>query len=473
MKYNRIFEIFEQLCQIPHGSGNMKAIADYCVRFAQNNSLDYVRDNADNVIVYKVASAGYENAKPIILQGHLDMVCQKTADSDFDFTKDALELYQDGDFIKAKNTTLGADNGIAVAYILSILESKTLMHPPIEAVFTVDEEIGMVGALQLDMSQLKGKRMINLDSEEESILTVSCAGGSDFLAVLSIERVVATGTRVKITVKGLQGGHSGVEINKGRLNANILSGRILNHLKNEFELISISGGDKGNAIPNYCEILLCTADATVLKGKAEEYFNLLVSENSAREPHLCFEFEILESGKYEVIKAEQKAQIIKILATTPNGVCQMSCEIEGLVESSLNLGILNTSPSEIEFLFSLRSNKISQLEYLAERQKALFCGLDCRIEQGGFYPPWEFNENSKLQGIYKECYKNLFGSEPNVEAIHAGLECGVFASQIKGFDCIAMGPSLFDVHTVNERLSVSSAKRVYELLLEILQKCND
>lgn len=272
LKPQRVFKYFEEICSIPHGSGDMDKIADYCVEFAKSHALEYKRDGANNVVIYKNATAGYENAEPVILQGHLDMVCQKLEDRNIDFSADGLDIFIDGDFVKARGTTLGADNGIAVAMVLAILESNEYRHPRIEAVFTTDEEIGMVGATKLDMSLLSAKKMINIDSEEEKVVTVSCAGGSDFKVSLPINRVKKSGTEATVILKGLKGGHSGIEIDKGRVNANMLAGRFLNSLAKAvyFEIISIDGGDKGNAIPNLCKMRLCVNDVEKFVNEAEK-----------------------------------------------------------------------------------------------------------------------------------------------------------------------------------------------------------
>ena len=462
----RVFEIFEEISLIPRGSGDMEKIADFCENFAKKNSLKYIRDEANNVVIFKDATKGYEMSQPIILQGHLDMVCQ--SEGEFDFLNNGLEIYTDGDFVKARGTTLGADNGIAVSYILSILESNEISHPKIEAVFTTDEEIGLLGATALDKSILTAKKMINLDSEEEDILTVSCAGGSDFAinAPLSFEKV--KGTKVKLTLKGLKGGHSGVEIHKGRVNSNILAGRVLNLLEN-FDLISIAGGNKSNAIPNSSVIEFCVKDANSFIEEAEKHLNIIKSEISAREEDFCFEIETLETDEFNVIERNLRDDIIYLLTTAPNGIVDMSAEIEGLVETSLNLGILKTEGDNLYLHFALRSNKASALLYLEKKLERFSKCIECKTESFGFYPPWEFKDNSSLQALYKKCFREEFGYETKVEAIHAGLECSVFAS-LEDFDCISIGPSLFDVHTVKEKMSISSAERMYKLLLRILRE---
>ena len=468
----QVFKYFEDICALPHGSENTDAIAQYCMDFAKEHSLKAVRDKANNIIIYKPATAEYESCAPVILQGHIDMVCQKTPESNIDFTKDGLEIYIDGDFIKAKDTTLGADNGIAVAMILAILESDDIPHPPIEAVFTSDEEIGMIGAKQLDMKLLSAKKMINLDSEDDA-LTVSCAGGSDFRVKIPITRKSSEGTLVNITFGGLFGGHSGIMINSGRVNADILAGRFLNFMRNEcdFALISIDGGNKSNAIANLCKIKLCTKEPTTFKEKAEEYLSVIKTEISSREPDFSAEIEVLGITQAEVLPQKLRDRIIYTLMCVPNGVVEMSADIEGLVETSLNLGILNTEQDVITLHFALRSNKKTALNFLEERLKVFFANTDCHTECFGHYPPWEFNKNSEMQRLFKEVFKERFGTEPKVEAIHAGLECGVFDFAIDGLDCISVGFDIYDAHTVNERLGITSTQNMFGLIKEMLKKC--
>ncbi len=467
----KVFKYFEELASIPHGSGNMDKIADYCVEFAKKHSLEYYRDSANNVVIYKDAAVGYENAKPVILQGHLDMVCQQTEDRGIDFTAEGLDLLVEGDFVSARGTTLGADNGIAVAMILAILHSDTLPHPSIEAVFTTDEEIGMLGAMALDMSILNGRKMVNIDAEEDESVTVSCAGGSDFQVSFPLTRVIKNGTEITVVLKGLQGGHSGVEIDKGRVNANILAGRFLGYMNSitEYSVISIDGGDKGNAIPNLCKINLCVENAEAFVGAATDYLTTVKKEISAREGNFIFEISTGKKCEHNVLEPSIQGNIIYTLLCVPNGIVEMSAEIKGLVETSLNLGILKTDSSEILLHFTLRSNKKSAMEFLQSRLTAFFRTMPCQIKAFGHYPAWEFNSQSTLQGEYIEAYKSVTGKEPTVEAIHAGLECGVFSSALKGLDCIAIGPQLFDVHTVRERISISSVQKIYRILTELLK----
>lgn len=469
----RVFEHFKAICEIPHGSGNMEKIADFCVDFANKNNLKVVRDKANNVIIYKNATKGYEDADTVILQGHLDMVCQKDSDCSINFETDGIEAFVQDGFIKAKGTTLGADNGIAVSYILAILESDDIPHPALEAVFTTDEEIGMVGALALDASVLSGKKMINLDSENEDVLTVSCAGGTEFIMEIPLQRKTCSGTKVEVNLGGLQGGHSGVEINAGRQNANVLAGRFLNHMQSvvDFELVSINGGDKSNAITPACNIEICTKEPEKFVMAANACLNVMKAEIQSREPNFVPTVLTFDKKRYACFDKRLKDKIIFLLAVAPNGVVEMSADIEGLVETSLNLGILKTNDHGIYLDFSVRSNKQSAMEAVLQKLRTLSTCVPCSAYTTGFYPPWEYKENSALQKLYTECYKDLFKKEPKVEAIHAGLECGVFCSKIADLECIAIGPALYEIHTVKERLDIASAERIFELVLNILEKC--
>ncbi len=464
---NRVLEIFKEITAIPRGSKNMVAIADYCVNFAQKNNLKFQRDKANNVVIFKNATLDKKESKPIILQAHLDMVCQVSADSKHDFLIEGPDIYIDGDYIKAKNTTLGADNGIGVAMILAILESNIISHPPIEAVLTTDEEIGMIGATALDMSVLKSKRMINLDSEEDDTVTVSCAGGSNFKISLPIVKEIYSGTKITIRLFGLKGGHSGVDIDKGRVNANVLSGKLLNHLcTDDFRILEINGGDKCNAITTYCTITIVTKSQDLIS-KAEAYLKIIKDKLSDREPD--FDFRISAQSTADLAFSNALTEkVIYLLLNAPNGVVEMSAEINGLVETSLNLGVLSTNDDDIIFEFALRSNKSSGLDLLEEKLASLVNSISASYQTDGHYPPWEYKSDSKLQEIYAECFTEHYGFLPKIEAIHAGLECAVFDSQIEGLNAIAVGPQMYDVHTVNERLSISSTNKFFKLLLKVL-----
>lgn len=467
----RVFYYFEQLSAIPRGSGNMNGAAQFCEDFAVAHNLKYIRDNSNNVIIFKNGSKGYENSEPVILQGHLDMVCQKTPDSTVDFEKDGLELYIDGDFVKARGTTLGADNGIAVAMVLAVLESDSISHPPIEAIFTTDEEIGMIGVGALDVSALHAKRLINLDSEEDGVVTVSCAGGSDFKVTAPVKTAAKHGTRVILEISGLLGGHSGVEINKNRVNANMIAGRVLNGLqtKCQYDIISINGGDKSNAIPNRCFMELCTDNPTGLCIAVQAISNEIKAEITDRENNFDISVTTCKTAEYPCLTTELRDKLIFTLLCVPNGVTEMSAEIDGLVQTSLNLGILSVKNGSLTLHFALRSNKMSALSFLEQRLCKFFDILNLPYQTFGHYPAWEYRENSPLRDVYCSQYEKAFGKKAEIAAIHAGLECGVFASKIKDLDCIAIGPALYDVHTVNEKLSVSSTENLYNILLKTLE----
>ncbi len=470
---NRVFEIFEEISAIPRGSGNRAKIADYCESFAKKHSLKYIRDNEDNIIIFKEASDKNQKTEPVILQGHLDIVCQKTAEHDIDFLNDGLKIYRDGDFIKADGTTLGADNGIAVASIMAILESDQISHPPIEAVFTADEEIGLLGAAALDKSLLTAKRMINLDSEEDDTLTVSCAGGNDVILNIPLSRKNTNGQLLTLNIKGLMGGHSGMEINKARTNANVLMGNILSILNEEcdFDIISINGGTKPNAIPNSCSAEICVNDKEKVLLHLQNLETLYSARIKQNEPDFYLEVENGNCKQYSCLDSGSARKLLDLLANTPNGVIKMSDEIEGLVETSLNLGIITTEADIITAHISLRSSKEAELKNLTEQILQIGKKADAESFVSGFYPPWEYNVDSPLRELYKSCYKELLGKDIKVEAIHAGLECAVFASAVKNLDCISVGPNIYDVHTTKERLSISSTVSFFELLLSVLKKC--
>ncbi|MBQ2898084.1 MAG: aminoacyl-histidine dipeptidase [Clostridia bacterium] len=466
----RVFEIFEEICSVPRGSGDMQKIGDYCLEFADKNGLNAYKDEAGNIVIFKPASKGYENSDTVMLQGHMDIVCQKESGLEFDFKKDGITPRIEGDFIKASGTTLGADNGIAMAMIMAILEDKTICHPDIEAVFTVDEEIGLIGASKIDCSGLKSKKMINIDAEDPKTVTVSCAGGCDVEALIPIKKERKPGKCIKLVVKGLKGGHSGVEIDKGRANANVLAGRILNHLSFEenFEIISVNGGDKGNAITNRCEIEIF-ADEKITQ-PLKEYLEQIKCEISDREEGFDWEIE-MSGGEFDVIALPETEKIVYMLSQVPDGVIKMSASIEGLVETSLNLGIVSTNDDNIGFHFLLRSNKRTALCALEEKLKTFFSLFGCNTKSYGAYYPWEFKSDSKLQEICKQAYKEKLGFTPEIVAIHAGLECGMFADKINDLDCVAIGPEIIDVHTTGEKLRISSVKDIFECVLEILKKC--
>lgn len=466
-----VFRFFEEMCAIPHGSRNTKAISDWCVAFARERGLEYHQDESNNVIIIKEATPGYESAGPVILQGHLDMVCEKAAGCGKDMSREGLDLAVEGDYVYAKGTTLGGDDGIAVAMALAILDARDIPHPRLEAVFTTDEEIGLLGATALDVSPLKGRTMVNLDSEVEGIFTVSCAGGCTATCVLPVARAPFDGTALCVSVEGLTGGHSGTEIDKGRANANMLLGRMLLALARETALRveRVGGGLKDNAIPVASAARIVVSDAGTARKIAAEMEAALQNEYRATDPGLTVKAEPCEADEAPMDEAST-GKVICMLACLPNGIQAMSAEIPGLVQTSLNLGILVTEGDEVRASFSVRSSVDSQKQMLKDRLSCLTEQLGGRMEYFGEYTGWQYQENSPLRDLMVEVYREQYGKAPKIEAIHAGLECGLFAGKLPGLDCVSIGPDLLEIHTPREKMSVSSAQRVWKFLLEVLRR---
>lgn len=474
LKPERVFHYFEKICQIPHGSRNTKQISDYLVQFAKEHGFSYTQDESNNVIIRKAASAGYENAAGIILQGHCDMVCEKKAGSAHNFEKDPLKLCIDGDYICAEDTTLGGDDGIAVAYMLAILEDSTLKHPSLECVITTDEEIGLLGAYALDASLLKGKRLINLDSEEEGSIWISCAGGMSAQCEIPVSRCTVSGLRCEVVIEGLLGGHSGAEIDKNRANANLLLGRFLYGLeqKMNFGLMEAEGGLKDNAIPRTSRAVLVVdeADAQTLAEHAAKLEAELKKEYEGTDEGITIAVTMQDPGEFEVLSPVSREKVIFFLMNVPNGIQKMSGSIDGLVETSCNLGIFSM-PVNDTYMFavsSVRSSVGSAKNALGDRICYLteFLGGEYGVE--GDYPAWEYREDSPLRDLMVRIYEKMYDKKPQVVAIHAGLECGFFYDRLEGLDCVSIGPDMKDIHTSEEKLSISSAARVYEYLLNVL-----
>lgn len=468
LKPERVMKYFEEICSIPHGSGDTGRIADYCENFAKSHKLEYWRDEHNNVVIKKPKSNGAKTDEAVIIQGHLDMVCAKTDNSDFNFETDALKLEVKDGYISAGETTLGGDDGIAVAMALAVLESDCIIHPPLECVFTTDEEVGMLGAAAMDMSSLKGKYMLNIDSEEEGIFTVSCAGGVTLrMKVKSEKRPIRAMKLLKITVDGLLGGHSGVEIDKKRANACIVLGRILGRLNEKFdiEISEINGGEKDNAIARACEVIIGVGDTKLAIDEIKKLSDFYKKEYEQTDSGLNISVEICE-GEYTALDKK----IIKILSSVPDGVQAMSGDIEGLVQTSLNLGVIRSDENGAELSFSLRSSIEDEKKELIRKLTAIAQENGAEVLLEGDYPGWEFKQDSALRNACIDVYKSQYGKEPVISAIHAGLECGVFSSKIEGLDCISFGPNILDIHTPQERLDIKSTERVYNFLLELLER---
>lgn len=466
----RVFEIFEEMCAIPHGSTNTKAISDWCVAFGEKLGLEHYQDEANNVILIAPATPGYEDAPAVILQGHVDMVCEKEAGCAKDMDKEGLDLFADGDLVGAKGTTLGGDDGIAVAMALAILDAKDIPHPRLEAVFTVDEEIGMLGAVSMDVSPLKGRQLLNLDSEEEGVFTVSCAGGNVTTCLLPIARAPFQGSALTITISGLQGGHSGTEIHKGRANANMLMGRLLQAVAaaTEMRIVAVNGGLKDNAIPIKTQAQVLVADAAAAKAAAQEMGACFAAEYRVTDPNVAVSVE--DAGEGEAMDAASTKKVLCMLTCLPNGVQVMSADIAGLVQTSLNLGILTTEDSVVRASFCVRSSVDSQKEMLKARLSSLMEQLGGSVEFFGEYSGWEYLADSPLRDRLVAVFREQYSREPRIEAIHAGVECGIFAGKLPGLDCVSIGPDLFEIHTPRERMSISSVQRLWNFVLEVLKR---
>ena len=469
-----VLRYFEEICSIPHGSGNTKQISDYCVRFAQEHGLRYIQDDSNNVIIFKDAAPGYEQSAPVMLQGHVDMVCEKDPDCTIDFEKDGLTLRVDDGVISAEGTTLGGDDGIAVAMGLALLAAENIPHPPLEVVLTVDEEIGMLGAAALDCTPLKSRLMLNADSEDEGVLLVSCAGGVSTTCHLPLCRQEVGGTKVTLKISGLTGGHSGVEINKGRANANQLMGRLLNELDKAapYALISVDGGLKDNAIPreSTAELAVKAENIPALTAMAEEYGKIFAAEYRTVDPELSVTASVDGEGQFRAMDDGSKQRAIAALVNLPGGIQRMSTDIQGLVQTSLNMGILKTSDGEMLMSYAVRSSVGTEKAELVSRIKNLMELLGGTVDCVGDYPAWEYKHDSRLRNLMVEVFEEQYGHRPTVAAIQAGLECGLFSGKLPGLDCVSFGPDMKDIHTPKERMDIASVQRTWKYLLGVLER---
>lgn len=476
LESQKVFDYFEEIAAIPHGSKNTKQISDYLVEFAKAHALEYYQDEANNIVMIQEATAGYENASPIIIQGHMDMVCEKESDCDIDFEKDGLDLYIDGDFLKARGTTLGGDDGIAVAYALAIMDTPEIAHPRLEVVITVDEEIGMLGAEVIDLSMLKGHKLLNIDSDVEGHFLTSCAGGMTVETTIPVNYMAQRGLSVMVTVTGLSGGHSGAEIDKEHANANIVMGRVLKYVSDRMEMgiVSLAGGLKDNAIPreSKAEILIPTEKKEELAEYLKEMEIVLKKEFEASDSGICIVTEYGEEKEAQILSYNAMARVIFYLRNVPDGVQHMSRVMLGLVETSLNLGILELKEDALCAITSVRSSVSTRKEELRDRLEHMAEFLGGEIAVSGDYPAWEYKSDSDIRETISAVYQELFDEEPVFEAIHAGLECGILSGKIADLDCVSFGPNNYDIHTPKERLSISSTEKVWKLLKEFLKRCN-
>lgn len=469
----KVFAFFEKICSIPHGSGNCAALSAFVADFAKQRRLDFAVDAEQNVLIRKPASPGYEKYETLILQGHLDMVCEKDPELEFDFAKDAIQPYIDGDDIKARGTSLGGDNGIAIAMMLAILDDDTLHHPQLEMLMTVDEETSMDGAFGFDCAQLRGHRLINLDSEYEGVLMCSCAGGVDVVCNLPVLREEKEGCRLTLTVAHLRGGHSGVEIDKGRANANILMGRLLFRLQNELPLgiAEYCGGSRVNAIASHAEaeILIEKSRLTECEEHIKQMEAIFRKEYHASDPDISVNLKLSESGCFSVLDEASAARMISLLLILPDGMQEMSAEMPGLVQTSCNLGAASLQESAFTFTSSIRSCMETKKMMLAEKIMRIVALTGGSAALEGDYPGWSYQPDSLLKETLINAYQKVCGIKASAEAVHAGMECGIFAAGIPNLDCVSIGPTMGDVHTPQEHLSISSVQRTWKVLLTALE----
>ncbi len=465
-----VFRYFEEICAIPHGSRNTKMISEYLVDFAKEHDLRYIQDDANNVILFGDGTCGMEDHAPVILQGHMDMVCEKDADCTIDMDKEGLDIGHDNFAVYAKGTTLGGDDGIAVAYALALLADTSIPHPPLEVIITVDEEIGMLGADVIDLSMLKGRTLINLDSEDEGVFTVSCAGGARATISMPVERRVVYGPCIRLSVSGLQGGHSGVEIHKNRANANKVMGEFMSRIQKLMPLCltSFAGGSKDNAIPRSCQATM------VAMGIHLERINAIAGELEKEikeqydEPEVSIQAFDVDALGGNSLTTESTAKVINLLCAIPNGVLAMSKDMEGLVQTSLNWGVVKLG-ERFTVTSSVRSSVNQEKEELLNNLKKLAEFYDASYSQMGDYPAWEFKKDSILRDTMVRIYQEMFSKEPEVLAIHAGLECGILGQKLPGLDCVSIGPQMHNIHTSRETLEIASTERTWKFLLEVLK----
>ena len=466
-----VFHWFEELCRIPHGSGNTRAISDYLAAFGRDRGLAVRQDALGNVIITKPGTPGYENAPAVMLQGHMDMVCEKDADCAKDMAREGLDLAMDGDTVYAKGTTLGADDGIAVAMALALLDSRDIPHPPLEAVLTVDEEIGMLGASGIDLKSLQSRLLINLDSEVEGVFTAGCAGGARAEIAMPIKRGVFTGETVKISVSGLLGGHSGIEIDRGRANAVVLLGRVLYAVMRETEgrVVSLTGGGMDNAIPVSADAVIAVEDREKALAACREMEKAFRREYAVADKNVAVTAAPCQTDA-QPMDADSTRRALALLQCAPNGVQERSREVEGLVQTSLNLGILTSDAARVRACFCVRSNVNSQKDMLLQRLE-LLCGLlGGEFSVSGSYPAWEFRADSPLRALMAEVFEEQYGHAPTVEVIHAGVECGLLADKLPGLDGVSIGPELTQIHTPRERMHIASVRRTWRLVTETLRR---
>ncbi|GHI01585.1 aminoacyl-histidine dipeptidase [Neobacillus kokaensis] len=471
-----VFYFFSEISKIPRGSGNEKAISDYLVQFAKERHLEVIQDAALNVIIKKPASPGYEHVPTLVIQGHMDMVCEKNQGTVHDFEKDPIQLRIVEDMLYATDTTLGADNGVAVAYALALLDAEDIPHPALEVVITTEEETTMGGALAVDPANFEGKILINIDSEEDHKLLVSSAGGIKTTQILPIvwEEAPKNTMAYSLSVKGLKGGHSGMSIHKGRGNSNKIMGRILAGLADDvpYFLQQINGGAATNAIPRETDAVILAAENSIekLEAKIQEWNTILQNELKTSDPGVHISLHKVEPEVTNVFSEQTKQKAITSLLLIPNGIQTMSMDIEGLVESSTNLGVVTTTDTELLLESDARSAVKSLKEDIVRRASLVAETLGCSFKTENDYPEWPYNPDSKIRKVFEKVHREKYNKDAEIIAVHAGIECGIFIDKIPGLDAISIGPDMYNVHTPNEHLSIPSTINNWEYFLSVLME---
>ncbi|KAA0010614.1 MAG: aminoacyl-histidine dipeptidase [Thermoplasmata archaeon] len=467
-----VWKYFDDIRKIPRCSKHEEKIREYIVNFAKENGFDYQVDKAGNVVVRKPASAGMENKPTVVLQAHMDMVCEKNKDVEHDFSKDPIKVKIEGEWVTADGTTLGADDGIGVATALAILTDENIKHPPIEALFTVDEETGLTGAFALERDFLKGRILINLDSEEFGVIYVGCAGGGDSTIKLPVKKTdIPSGMKIfSVFVKGLKGGHSGCDIHEQRGNAIKILARILWKVKKDMDMrvVSITGGDKHNAIPREAEAIVAVEDEKRFREIVENEAKDILEEIKPVDPDM--KVEVKETDGKDCLDKDSTEKVIDLLYALPHGVLAMSYDIPDLVETSTNLAKVRTEDGTITVVMSSRSSSKTELQATRDRIRAIAELAGAEVEEGSTYPGWKPNLDSKILKLAKEVFKEMFGKEPEVKAIHAGLETGVIGEKFPGMDMISVGPDVKNPHTPDERVHIGSVEKFYKYVAKILER---
>ena len=470
-----VFRYFKEISDVPRSSSHNEKISAYLVNFAKEHELEYYQDESGNVIIWKDGTPGYENSDMVMIQGHMDIVAEKTEDSTHDFQNDPLELIVDGDTLTANKTTLGADDGAAIAMGLALLDSTDIPHPPLEFIATVDEEIGMLGAYALDGSKIRSRKVINIDSEEEGIITVGCAGAVDIFTSFPADKKLVNGVKYKYVVDGLLAGHSGLDIHQERANAGQIVARLFLDARENAELniVSINGGRATNVILGKVEgeVIVATSDVKAFEESIAASTEEIKAEYRTSDPGITESIEAVGEASEEAVDTVCQDNFFKFLVACPTGAEHYSVELKGLVETSHSIGVVKLEDGRLITKSMSRSSVNSRNRLLARKIGIIAEALGAEVEHGSSYGAWEFNNKSDLLDVCINAYKEQYGEEPVVSAMHAGIECGIWAEKVGKVDAVSIGPDMTGVHSVNEELSIPSTERTWQYLKLILSHC--